>query len=106
MIQNNSEDAIMKINELLGIDEPPFDFEEDIKNLIAEIEEVTGEVPIWEKKCLTLTEAAKIYNIGINRLRDMTEKKSCPYVLFVGNKRLIKVDPFDSFLKSKSCYSI
>lgn len=28
------------------------------------------EVPIWEKSNLTLEEAARYYNIGINKLRD------------------------------------
>ena len=31
------------------------------------------EVPIWEKYCLTLDEAAAYFGIGINKLREMTD---------------------------------
>ena len=32
------------------------------------------EVPIWEKYCLTLDEAAAYFGIGINKLREMTDE--------------------------------
>lgn len=56
------------------------------------------EVPIWEKAALTLEEAAAYSNIGINRLRMMTNNPRCPYVLWVGNKRLIKRKQFDEYI--------
>jgi hypothetical protein len=31
-------------------------------------------------------------------LRDLTDKDSCPYVLFVGRKRLIKRKQFDEYI--------
>lgn len=31
------------------------------------------EVPIWEKYCLTLDEAAAYFGIGVNKLREMTD---------------------------------
>jgi excisionase family DNA binding protein len=55
-------------------------------------------VPIWEKTNLTLTEAAEYYNIGVNKLREMTNSEDCPYVLWVGNKRLIKRQQFNKYL--------
>lgn len=55
-------------------------------------------VPIWHKVLLTLEEASKLFNIGINKLRDMTSAKDCDYVLFVGNKRLIKREAFSNYL--------
>ncbi len=55
-------------------------------------------VPIWEKANLTLTEAAELYNIGINRLREISDDENCTFVLFVGNKRLIKRKQFDEYL--------
>lgn len=48
------------------------------------------EVPIWEKTTLTLEEASAYSNIGINKLREITNDDHCPMVLWVGNKRLIK----------------
>ena len=48
------------------------------------------EVPIWEKDCLTLDEAAAYFGIGINKLREMTDEPNCQFVIFNGSKRLIK----------------
>ncbi len=62
------------------------------------------QVPIWEKVALTLEEAASYSNIGINRIRDITNNENCPFVLFVGNKRLIKRKPFEKYLEQ--AYSI
>jgi len=61
-------------------------------------------VPIWLKPNLTLEEASKYYNIGRNRLRDLTEDENCDFVLYVGNKRLIKRKQFDAFISQQ--YSI
>ena len=64
----------------------------------------TQKVPIWEKANLTLPEAAELYNIGINRLREISDDDRCPFVLFVGNKRLIKRKKFYEYLEE--AYSI
>lgn len=56
------------------------------------------DIPIWQKECFTLSEAAEIYNIGINRLRDISNDENCPFVMYVGNKRLIKRKPFEAYL--------
>ena len=53
---------------------------------------------IAEKSLLTLEEAAEYFNIGINRLRTMTNEQNCPYVLWIGSKRLIKRKPFEEYL--------
>ena len=56
-------------------------------------------VPIWEKANLTLEEAAAYYGIVINKLRALTDTDRCPYVLWVGNKRLIKRKAFEKYLE-------
>lgn len=61
-------------------------------------------VPIWEKANLNLEEAAAYFGIGINKLRDMTNENNCLFVLWNGNKRLIKRRAFERFLDSS--YSI
>ena len=61
-------------------------------------------VPVWEKALLTLTEAAEYSNVGVNKLRDITNDENCPFVLFVGSKRLITRKPFEAFLEK--AYSI
>lgn len=62
------------------------------------------QVPIWEKLNLTLEEAAAYSNIGINKIRDITNNEQCPFVLFIGNKRLIKRKLFDAYINR--AYSI
>lgn len=62
------------------------------------------EVPIWQKSTLTLEEAAAYSGIGINKLRDITKDESCKFVLWVGNKRLIKRRLFELFIEQ--AYSI
>ena len=57
------------------------------------------EVPIWEKANLTLEEAAAYSNIGINKLREITNENGFTFVLFCGNKRLIKRKLFDKYLE-------
>ena len=57
------------------------------------------QVPIWEKANLTLEEAAAYSNIGINKLREITNENGCTFVLFCGNKRLIKRKLFDKYLE-------
>ena len=62
------------------------------------------DVPIAEKAFLTLEEAAVYFNIGINKLRELTRDDHCPYILWNGTKRLIKRKAFEEFLNSQ--YSI
>ena len=59
------------------------------------------EVPIWEKSNLNLEEAAAYSGIGINQLRDLTSDKNCQFVLWVGNKRLIKRRLFDQYIEQE-----
>ena len=61
-------------------------------------------IPIWEKSNLTLEEAAAYSGIGMNKLRELTNDEKCRFVLWVGNKRLIKRKLFDEYIER--CYSI
>jgi len=63
-----------------------------------------GSVPIWEKTNLTVEEASIYSGVGANKLREMTNDPHCPFVLWVGNKRLIKRKKFDAYLEEE--YSI
>ena len=62
------------------------------------------EIPIWEKSNLSLEEAAAYSGIGINKLREITNEDRCKFVLWVGNKRLIKRRLVDQFIEQ--AYSI
>ena len=61
-------------------------------------------VPLWEKSNLTLEEAAAYSGIGINKLRTLSDDENCPFVLWVGSKRLIKRRLFDQYIEQ--VYSI
>lgn len=62
------------------------------------------EVPIWEKANLTLEEAAAYFGIGIHKIRQLTDEKNCPFVLWCGSKRLIKRKVMEDYLSKE--YSI
>ena len=55
------------------------------------------EIPLWEKSNLTLEEAAVYSGIGINKLREMSNRIDCQFVLWNGTKRLIKRRKLDEF---------
>ena len=60
----------------------------------------SNSVPLWEKLLLTLDEAASLSGIGKNTIRRISDDDGCPFVMFVGNKRLIKRKQFDAYLAS------
>lgn len=59
-------------------------------------------IPIWEKLLLTPEEASIYSNIGINKIRSMADEPICPFVLFVGNRKLIKRKEFEQYLSQKT----
>lgn len=64
----------------------------------------SAQVPIWEKSNLTIEEAAAYFGIGQGKIRELTSEPDCPYVLWVGSKRLIKRHILEDYLDSQ--YSI
>lgn len=56
------------------------------------------QVPIWEKSNLTIDEAAEYSGIGRNKLRQLSDDDKCPFVLWVGSKRLIKRRELDAYM--------
>ena len=58
-------------------------------------------VPIHLKMTLTIREAAEYSNIGINKIDSMLRVPNCPFVLFVGTKKLVKRKEFEQFISSK-----
>ena len=55
-------------------------------------------VPIHLKTNLTIREAAAYSNIGINKIDQMLRSPNCPFVLYVGTKKLLKRNEFEQFL--------
>ena len=62
---------------------------------------MTEKVPIYQKITLTIREAAEYSNIGINRIDQMLRTPNCPFVLFVGTKKLVKRKEFEEFIRSQ-----
>ena len=56
-------------------------------------------VPLWEKANLTVYEAAAYSGIGADKLRELSDREDCEFVLWNGTKRLIKRKKLDEFLK-------
>ena len=61
-------------------------------------------VPLWEKANLTVYEAAAYSGIGADKLRELSDREDCEFVLWNGTKRLIKRKKLDEFLER--AYSI
>ena len=66
--------------------------------------ETNCEVPVWEKSNLTIDEAAQYFGIGKSKIRELSDRPDCSFVLWVGSKRLIKRKKFDEFIENS--YSI
>ena len=56
------------------------------------------EIPIYQKLTLTKEEAAAYSHVGINKLEELLKIPNCPFVLYVGKKKLIKRREFEAFL--------
>ena len=59
---------------------------------------VFEKVPIHSKVTLTIREAAEYSNIGINKIESMLRTPHCPFVLYVGTKKLVKRKEFEEYL--------
>ena len=60
-----------------------------------------NDVPIHLKVTLTIREAAEYSNIGINKIDAMLRAPNCPFVLYVGTKKLVKRKEFEEFISRK-----
>lgn len=60
--------------------------------------EENNNVPINQKLTLTIKESSIYSNIGINKIDSMLRTPNCPFVLFVGNKKLAKRKEFEEFI--------
>ncbi len=63
--------------------------------------ELNEKVPIYQKIALTIKEAAQYSNIGINKIDQMLRTPNCPFVLFVGTKKLVKRKEFEEFIHDR-----
>lgn len=59
-----------------------------------------NEVPIKDKLNLTIEEAAAYSNIGINKIAEISRQPNCPFVLYIGSRRLIKRKAFEKYIEN------
>ena len=73
---------------------------EKVELVVADGKERSKEifVPIKDTVTLTIREAAEYSNIGINKLETLLRMPMCPFVLYVGKKKLVKRREFEIFL--------
>lgn len=60
-------------------------------------------IPVWEKLCLTVEEAASYSMLGENRIRKIIEDdKTLDWVLYVGSWVRIKRPQFEQWLSEQT----
>ena len=59
------------------------------------------QVPVEHKLALTVPEAAEYSNIGQNKISKLLNAPNCPFVLYVGSKKLVKRKEFDQFISKQ-----
>ena len=60
---------------------------------------ISYSVPIHLKLTLTIKEAAEYSNIGINKIDTLLKQPNCPFVLFVGTRKLVKRREFEEYIR-------
>ena len=58
-------------------------------------------VPIQCKMTLTIREAAEYSNIGINKIDSLLKMPNCPFVLYIGTRKLVKRVEFEQYIRGK-----
>lgn len=59
-------------------------------------------IPIYRKMALTIREAAEYSNIGINKIDSMLKQPGCPFVLYIGTRKLVKRREFEKYISEKA----
>ena len=62
------------------------------------------DVPLLHRPILSVAEATEYFGIGSNKIYELTEKENCPFVIWIGSRRVIKRTAFERFLEKQ--YSI
>lgn len=74
---------------------------DDYNHLSSKERENIDKVPIHLKMLLTIREAAEYSNIGINKIDAMLRQPNCPFVLYIGTRRLVKRKEFEEYISGK-----
>ena len=106
-MQSEKTDVISVI-EMVGIMLLPTDIRQRKKRGVrmsnSSVKKLSYNVPLWHKTNLSIEEASIYSNIGTGKLYEMTEKQDCPFVLWIGSRRMIKRKIFEEYIANQ--YSI
>lgn len=58
-------------------------------------------LPLDRKMLLSIREAAEYSNIGINKIDELLKQPNCPFVLYVGTKKLVKRKAFEEYIEGR-----
>ena len=62
---------------------------------------IEEKVPIHLKVTMTIKEAAEYSSIGINEIDELLKQPNCPFVLFIGTRKLVKRREFEEFIHNR-----
>lgn len=65
---------------------------------------ITYDIPLWNKPIMSVAEAAMYTGLSANKIYEMTSDEKCPFVIWVGSRRVIKRKSFEKYLERQ--YSI
>ena len=80
--------------------------DEEIARVVPVIQKIKEkyDIPLYRKPFLSVEEAVAYTGIGRDKLYELTNPEDCPFVLWIGNRRMIKRRVFDEYIEK--CYSI
>lgn len=55
-------------------------------------------VPLWERMLLTFPEASVLSGIGVNKLRSIAKEPDCEFIIWIGDRKMIKREKFQEYL--------
>lgn len=59
-------------------------------------------VPLWNRMCLTISEASELSGIGEKNLRKLVKEHGNDFVIQVGRKTMVKRSAFEKWLSLNS----
>ena len=61
-----------------------------------------SQIPISQKITLTIREAAEYSGLDISEIDRMLREPFCPFILYVGSKRLVKREEFEEYIHERA----
>lgn len=61
----------------------------------------SNSIPVYKKAVLSAQEASEYSNIGIHKIQELLRTPNCPFVLYVGTKKLVKRKLFEDFINNQ-----